>query len=1304
MIKVVTLFLSLFILNVIKAQTFTNSAGGSIPDNGAGFTCYPVTVSGVGNINGTSGLKSICLNIVHPRAADLIIRLTAPDGTYIPLASEVGGEDPDFTGTCFKATGSLIGFASAPFTGDHIPQASLGWFNNNINANGTWSLCIRDVNATNVGSLSNFNLTFGTSPVAYPVANCSGNLPLGNFCNSAPVICNANNYCGSTGETYSSYTWPQLSAITCSAGMQIFNNSFLKFVASATSATFNVRAFSSLSMDGISVLAFEGGCGSGAVTAKGCVAQILPSATPTVFTASGLTIGNTYYIMVDGKNGDVNSYTVAALTGVSFTSGAPTFAAIPAFCSGATAPILPTVSTNGVSGTWSPSVVSNTTSGMYTFSPSAGQCSTTPVSINITVTPSTTPTFTPIAAFCSGTVAPTLPSTSNNGFTGTWNPAVVSNTVAATYTFTPNAGQCATTATLTTTITTGATPTFTAIPAFCSGTVAPTLPTTSNNGFVGTWNPATVSNTTGATYTFTPNTGQCATTTTLTTMVTAGATPTFNPIAPFCNGGTAPILQTTSNNSFVGTWSPATVSNTASGTYTFTPNAGQCATVTNINITVNSPLAAPTITASGPLAICYPLGSVTLTSSAATGNQWYRDGFSISGATGNTLLVNQNIGSYTVKYTSSGCVSSVSNAIAVAITVTPLQPSISATGTNGFSSCVGLTNTLDASTNVGLQWYKDGVVIPGVTSTSYGTTQSGTYTITSTLNGCTSPVSPGFPVTFFPIPSTPSITPAASASFCTGGSVLLSSSASVGNQWYKDGTIISGATATTYSATAAGSYTVKTTANNCGSAISAATLVVVNTIPNAPTVSPSGAVSACTGQTTTLTSSATIGNQWYLNGSIIAGATGTTYGATTNGVYTVTTTNGSCTSTASAGTTITISATPSAPTITANTTTTFCAGGSVTLTSSATANNQWYKDGAIISGATNNTYSANTSGSYTVLISNGTCISPQSTATVVTVNAIPATPTITAGGPVTFCAGGSVTLTSSSATGNQWYNGATLITGATNATYTATATGNYTVINSILGCPSAASVATVVTVNTIPATPTITAGGPLTFCAGGSVTLTSSAATGNQWYNGATLITGATNTTYTATATGNYNTKITTAGCTSNTSLNVAVVSNTLPAVPILTAIGNAFSTTAGFAGYKWFLNNVQISGATTNTYTATAIGVYKVEVTDANGCKNTSADYNHTSTGLNNIVLEGASIKLLQNPVNNLVTINIHNARLNATFQAMLLDASGKIIKTQMVRNGINQINVSNILSGFYILNVVGEKQSKIIKVAIMH
>ena len=82
---------------------------------------------------------------------------------------------------------------------------------------------------------------------------------------------------------------------------------------------------------------------------------------------------------------------------------------------------------------------------------------------------------------------------------------------------------------------------------------------------------------------------------------------------------------------------------------------------------------------------------------------------------------------------------------------------------------------------------------------------------------------------------------------------------------------------------------------------------------------------------------------------------------------------------------------------------------------------------------------------------------------------------IQAGGPTTFCTGGSVQLSidPSVAGPYQWLNDGIVIGGATNATYTATATGNYSVAVVIAGNPATLT-AVAVTVNTFPATPAFT--------------------------------------------------------------------------------------------------------------------------------------------------------------------------------------------------------------------------------------
>ncbi len=62
-----------------------------------------------------------------------------------------------------------------------------------------------------------------------------------------------------------------------------------------------------------------------------------------------------------------------------------------------------------------------------------------------------TPTFTAISPICAGEALSALPTTSNNGITGTWAPAL-NNTATTTYTFTPAASECAVPTTLTITV------------------------------------------------------------------------------------------------------------------------------------------------------------------------------------------------------------------------------------------------------------------------------------------------------------------------------------------------------------------------------------------------------------------------------------------------------------------------------------------------------------------------------------------------------------------------------------------------------------------------------------------------------------------------------------------------------------------------------------------------------------------------------------------------------------------------------------------------------------------------------------
>jgi gliding motility-associated-like protein len=261
-------------------------------------------------------------------------------------------------------------------------------------------------------------------------------------------------------------------------------------------------------------------------------------------------------------------------------------------CGIGTLPTLPNTSMNGISGFWSPAVINPTVSGTYVFTATTPGC-VKGTTLSVTIDPTITPSFTFLnnQPICDGGAVPILPGKSANNITGVWSPAVVSNTTTGTYIFTPDPGQCAIPVAYTQQVDPIITPTFSSVTtsSICAGDAAPVLPLISDNGITGTWVPATVSNTTTGTYTFKSTSDPCAPSVTVTITVN----PLIKPVFPFgtsqsvCVNIPAPVLSNNSTNNITGTWSPAIVDNQATGTYTFTPDAGQCAVPTTFTYEVS---------------------------------------------------------------------------------------------------------------------------------------------------------------------------------------------------------------------------------------------------------------------------------------------------------------------------------------------------------------------------------------------------------------------------------------------------------------------------------------------------------------------------------------------------------------------------------------------------------------------------------------------------------------------------------------------------------------------------------------------
>ena len=129
----------------------------------------------------------------------------------------------------------------------------------------------------------------------------------------------------------------------------------------------------------------------------------------------------------------------------------PTFDPFATYCEGSTIPQLPTISNNSppITGTWSPAI-NNTTTTLYTFTPTPGQNCVAPTltTMTIQITPLEIPSFTQVQAICAGDALNPLPLISNNNIAGIWSPPI-NNNVTTQYTFTPNVGQCAAIAVMT---------------------------------------------------------------------------------------------------------------------------------------------------------------------------------------------------------------------------------------------------------------------------------------------------------------------------------------------------------------------------------------------------------------------------------------------------------------------------------------------------------------------------------------------------------------------------------------------------------------------------------------------------------------------------------------------------------------------------------------------------------------------------------------------------------------------------------------------------------------------------------------
>jgi ELWxxDGT repeat protein len=335
------------------------------------------------------------------------------------------------------------------------------------------------------------------------------------------------------------------------------------------------------------------------------------------------------------------------------------------------------------------------------------------------------------------------------------------------------------------------------------------------------------------------------------------------------------------------------------------------------------------------------------------------------------------------------------------------------------------------------------------------------------------------------------------------------------------------------------------------------------------------------------------------------------------------------------------------------------------------------------------------------ILSSTPAVTGNDNGTDITINAAPVASVTAPSG--SFCSGGSLLLTSSTGTSYVWKKDGTTITGATAQTYSATTAGSYTVtVTNSNGC-SATSAPFVVTVTTV--TAAITAAGN-SFCQGGSLLLTSSVGDSYQWKNSGVDITGATSQTYSATAAGSYSVAVTTSGCSATSAAYAVTVT---PSTVISTQPSNLtvcqlnaanFSVTATGTGltYQWRKNSVAIAGATNASYsiastTPADAGSYDVVVTGTCGAVTSSAVVLtvNTCTAVSNINPEVESALLMPSLVKNKTSLRI-SVRTAMKVDFVISDANGRQVMTisKQLNTGRNDISLelNQLAPGSYFIN----------------
>jgi gliding motility-associated-like protein len=587
------------------------------------------------------------------------------------------------------------------------------------------------------------------------------------------------------------------------------------------------------------------------------------------------------------------------------------------------------------------------------------------------------------------------------------------------------------------------------------------------------------------------------------------------------------------------TTAPPTSCSGIANTYTITVNPGSTATINSATICNGQ---AATLTA-------VPAVSGGIFSWAAGGQNTQSITVSPTATT-----------SYTLTYTIGGCPSTT--------TATVTVNSVPTVSVNNATICAGQNATLTASPSVAGGTYLWLASSQTTQSIIESPATTATYSVTYTLNSCSTIGSGSITVNQIPSVS------ANNATVCAGQSTLLTATPSVagGSYLWSPG----GQVTQTISVTPASTTTYSVTYTLLGCPVTNTVAVSVNTVP---TVTVNSAT-ICFGQNATLTATPSIFGGTYLWSAGAQTNQNITESPTTTTTYSVSYSLLGCSSNASGQISVN-----QIPTVLANAAT-ICAGQSATLTATPSVTGGLYA--WLPGGQTTQTISVTPASTttYSVAYSLNGC--PTGNTTTVTVNSVP---TVSVNS-TTICSGQTSTLTATpSASGGSflWSVGAQ-VTQSINVSPNATTT--YSVNYTLNGCSTTGT--GVVFINNL-ATLSIPSA---TICAGQNATLTATpSVTGGTflWAPGgeqtqSITVSPATNSTYTVTYTVLTCPIVASVAVTVNPVPTVTVSSTTVCAgqAASITATPSILGGTYSWTGTTQTSQTITISPTSGTTYSVT--------------------------------------------------------------------------------------------------------------------